>query len=383
MTAWFVYLVVNIIATILCYGTYCWVFHRGKAPREQRYFLLSAALLSAIVPLIHLPISLPASPVVQNITTPSGNQPEAHPAVCHVSLLLTALFIIYIIVVLCKGVCLLRHHRAIRRVLNTLPYRTRHGIRYHYNPDGTQSYAYGKDIMIGTHNLDAEAIRMIERHEESHVNHHHTLDLLIMNILGCLLWANPLIKVYASELRRVDDYIADADAVAHADIQAYAMLLYTQCKHSTRTTAPFTCDFKSNNLVCRITRLYARQQRRPFSLMTLLPIAVLVIALGSCTNTTTNLPQQDTSSVVSNRLSNDDSSALHSSALTIHVSPAASDSERVNPNDAASSHDSTFKLTITSEQPISSATEKTISTLITNIMSTTANFYSDSTKLSH
>ncbi len=50
----------------------------------------------------------------------------------------------------------------------------------------------------------------ILRHEEAHVSGWHTLDVLVLEVLGIFLWCSPMIYFYRASLKTVHEYLADA-----------------------------------------------------------------------------------------------------------------------------------------------------------------------------
>lgn len=68
----------------------------------------------------------------------------------------------------------------------------------------------------------------ILRHEMVHVQHKHTLDLLVFEILRIVMWFNPLVYLYQNRIIAVHEFIADAEATKHQDKQVYYQNLLAQ-----------------------------------------------------------------------------------------------------------------------------------------------------------
>jgi TonB family protein len=70
----------------------------------------------------------------------------------------------------------------------------------------------------------------IMRHELSHINHHHSWDILFAEVMMILQWFNPFIYLYKKELQSIHEYQADRDVVATGvDKKNYMMLILQQC----------------------------------------------------------------------------------------------------------------------------------------------------------
>ena len=70
----------------------------------------------------------------------------------------------------------------------------------------------------------------IMRHEMSHIDHHHSWDILFAEVMMILQWFNPFIYLYKKELQSIHEYQADRDVVATGvDKKNYMMLILQQC----------------------------------------------------------------------------------------------------------------------------------------------------------
>ena len=70
----------------------------------------------------------------------------------------------------------------------------------------------------------------IVRHEASHIRHHHSADILFVELMKVLQWFNPFIYLYKKELQSLHEYQADRDVVATGvDKRNYMMLILQQC----------------------------------------------------------------------------------------------------------------------------------------------------------
>lgn len=70
----------------------------------------------------------------------------------------------------------------------------------------------------------------IVRHEQSHIAHGHSWDILFAEVMIILQWFNPFIYKYKKELQSLHEYQADRDVVATGiDKRDYMMLILQQC----------------------------------------------------------------------------------------------------------------------------------------------------------
>lgn len=88
------------------------------------------------------------------------------------------------------------------------------------------SYSFFNYAFFPDENVNAEIVR----HEMSHIAHHHSADILFVELMMIIQWFNPFIYLYKRELQSLHEYMADRDVVATGiDKQNYMMLILQQC----------------------------------------------------------------------------------------------------------------------------------------------------------
>ena len=88
------------------------------------------------------------------------------------------------------------------------------------------SYSFFNYAFFPNENVSPEIVR----HEMSHIEHHHSIDILFVELMMILQWFNPFIYLYKRELQSLHEYMADRDVVATGiDKQNYMMLILQQC----------------------------------------------------------------------------------------------------------------------------------------------------------
>jgi TonB family protein len=88
----------------------------------------------------------------------------------------------------------------------------------------------------------------IHQHEDIHIRQYHTADVIYFELLGILLWCNPVIYLYQSSIRNIHEYLADEVAAYSAgDKESYAILLL--CKAFNVDQSVLTNSFFSKSLI--------------------------------------------------------------------------------------------------------------------------------------
>ena len=88
------------------------------------------------------------------------------------------------------------------------------------------SFSFFRYAFFPSEDVDSD----IMRHEMSHMEHHHSWDILFAEMMMILQWFNPFIYLYKKELQSIHEYQADRDVVATGvDKKNYMMLILQQC----------------------------------------------------------------------------------------------------------------------------------------------------------
>ena len=89
------------------------------------------------------------------------------------------------------------------------------------------AFSFGSCVVLsaahdGLSSADRELVLL---HEAAHVRQYHTHDLLLAELVGVLLWFNPLVKYLKTQLKDVHEYLADHAVARTADPRHYGRLL--------------------------------------------------------------------------------------------------------------------------------------------------------------
>jgi hypothetical protein len=89
-------------------------------------------------------------------------------------------------------------------------------------------FSFFKDIFWRNDiDLDEETGKQILQHEITHIRQKHSLDKLFMQLLMCFLLDESILIPIKKELYLIHEFIADEEAVKHADADAFAKMLLT------------------------------------------------------------------------------------------------------------------------------------------------------------
>ncbi len=288
------WMIISTLATGLFYALYLGLFRRDRWFELSRAYLFIIIGFCSLFPWFRLPASVmsstPATEFLMTVDSPEpyvvGSVPMEEP---ELSLKLDIIPSIYLGGVTLMLAILIIQLTAqavrIRRLRREYPvygwgngFAIPKGALLILVPDNTEPYSFFKNIIVGTRDLDEEEMRCILAHESVHVNRNHSLDIVCMRLICCVMWFNPFAWMMLHELRAVHEYQADA-AAADIDNKNYLRLLYRQ------TTGfgygHITNKFHSINIKKRIVMMNQKKTRfGAWKMLAVLPVAALLMMVG-------------------------------------------------------------------------------------------------------
>ena len=229
-------------AIALLWLAYRLLFSNSNRLKFNRFFLLTAMLFSLALPLIG-PLMGKSSPqmaalkqnllggVLLNEITVTGG-PMMLPEVVvesgsrpHFSL--WQIFAgIYLIGVGVMTLLFLFKLAKLIVLIARSPKRKMNGCTAVFTGRDQGSFSFMRYAIFPNENVDPD----IMRHEMSHIEHHHSWDILFAELMMILQWFNPFIYQYRKELQSIHEYQADRDVVSTGvDKKNYMMLILQQC----------------------------------------------------------------------------------------------------------------------------------------------------------
>ncbi|MCA6416719.1 MAG: TonB family protein [Cytophagales bacterium] len=143
------------------------------------------------------------------------------------------------------------------------------------------TFSFFQLILIGQANqLDEKEKEEILIHESIHIKKWHSLDILLVNMVGIVCWFNPIIKIYKKELVQLHEFEADARSVENKDVEMYCGLLAKVALQS--ADFPLANHFNNSLTLKRInmmkTMKHKIQNWKMAALMAIVPIFFFVAA---------------------------------------------------------------------------------------------------------
>ena len=149
--------------------------------------------------------------------------------------------------------------------------------------DSVRPFSWGRFIVLSDRDraVCGEAILL---HERAHVRMHHSADLLLTDLCGCLQWFNPAMWLLRRELRDIHEYEADEAVISSGiDAKSYQLLLIRKAVGGRWYS--IANSFNHSKLKNRITMMLRKKSSRWTGARVLLLLPLTALALGAFAET--------------------------------------------------------------------------------------------------
>lgn len=314
MSAFLIYILKVALLTAAFVLLYHILLRRDTFHRTARIVLVSSLFISYILPFcvitIHKPIALAENremEVVQTpVTVPAAQdnqqaQPALQPSQVQMQpqlqsvtttdanhrqidwIAITA--VIYALgVVILIALRLLSVQKVLRIIRRGQVSNEKDGCKIVISKDNVRPFSWMRSIVLPESQADLSWTSSVVRHEQSHVSHHHSAELLATDILSAFQWFNPAVWLLRHDLCCVQEFEADASVLESGlDKVEYEKSLLSIATGG--LSIPLVNGLGESYLRTRI-KMMNRKHSRKSSLLKLiyLPV-VLVVALSLMSNT--------------------------------------------------------------------------------------------------
>lgn len=255
---------------------------------RNRIFILLSVISALILPLITIqtnkPINIPVFGKVLSEIFVTGTQNENSSSFSNATTLLGSkwLSIIYFTGLIFFGFKLIIDFLELFFLINRKEIRGSHIIRFHgLNNAGFSAFGY---VFINSRLTSEEADEII-RHEQNHLSHHHSLDIVFVEFVKVFQWFNPVIHLFSRSLRAVHEYQADEECISlGTSVNNYQKLLMNQVFKSKIFT--ISNSFSNPSLIKKRMIMMTRRRSKSMAnlkLLMILPvITLLMLTFSTC-----------------------------------------------------------------------------------------------------
>ncbi len=236
------------------------------------YFILGIAL-SLIIPFISITKYVEA-PQTSQIIYSQNYQNLINAATTTPFNWLALLLKIYVIGIALSGIYFIYQIISLLKIINTKPTQHINNLKIIETTKNISPFSFFNYIVYNPAQFTKSEIKQLLKHEQTHILHKHSIDMLLAHLLVCFQWFNPFAWWYRKAINLNLEYIADKTAKHTIAPKNYAYLLL-------KTTVPnyqieIANNFYNSLLKKRIMMLHKNHSPRlkQFKLALILPLLV-------------------------------------------------------------------------------------------------------------
>ena len=207
------YIIQVILFQVLFVAVYDFFLSRETFFTKNRWYLLSTALLSFVLPFIKIPTIQKAVPLEYTILLPEIvlspqtviEQTNLYQSINYVQLIFWCGFVFFL------SFFLLKLTKLIRLIISN-EIQKKGSYKLVLLPKQTKAFSFFRFIFLGKDIAENQKEKIIE-HELVHSQQNHSADLLFFEFLKIVMWFNPMVWVYQHRISLIHEYISD-DVVA-------------------------------------------------------------------------------------------------------------------------------------------------------------------------
>ncbi|MEQ9217662.1 MAG: M56 family metallopeptidase [Cyclobacteriaceae bacterium] len=242
------------------YSIYFLLLRNDTGFTLKRIFILFSSISAFLIPLITIEFQSHSKyvEIPKQIITylPQSIEPAVH--VPNESSIWVILFSIWVI-----G-CLLMLFRLLISLIQTLSIvgkaKKSEDGSYLISNEDIQSFSFFKWIVLNKISTDQESLPIVLAHERVHSSQHHSIDILLFEVIKIIQWFNPIVWTYNHHLVRNLEYIADLEVVnIYLDKHKYQTVLIQGASIAYGNT--FNVGFSKEQLKNRITMMNQTDKR--------------------------------------------------------------------------------------------------------------------------
>jgi len=271
------------------WGIYRLFLQKETFYRFNRFFLLAGLIASLLLPLytIHYTVEIKAPEVpIHMISASEGISQSTEPTETGTgNSVLIKYFILSLPFIYASVLFIIMIVRTVgfSRLLKII-HRSKHKRYSNYtlieSSEFEGAFSFLRFIILPESLSDSEK-SIIVRHEETHIEQNHWVDLLLSNILNLMWWFNPVTRLYEKAIKNNHEYLADEEVLLQCGQADYQQTLVNQWLKV--SVFPMTNSFSYSNRLKRITMMkknISNPARKLFSLIAIPAIAVFLCAFA-------------------------------------------------------------------------------------------------------
>jgi TonB-dependent SusC/RagA subfamily outer membrane receptor len=261
--------------------TYYWLALRNKKFHYyNRFYLLTASVISLIVPLLNFdwfsieePVMYGSSEVLQFVLPKATTASTIDFGWMDFILIGSFIITMVLVILLCIQIFKIQ---ILKKKSEVTPM---DGFDFINTKEENAPFSFFNNLFWKeTISLQDEGGQQIFKHEITHIQQRHTWDRIYCQIVASIFWMNPINWIIQKELMTIHEFIADEEAVGNENVEIFAKMLL-QTHYGNHFLNP-THQFFYSSIKRRIIMLTTSKNIKYSYARRLMVLPILVIAVG-------------------------------------------------------------------------------------------------------
>jgi TonB family protein len=226
------HLLIATISSIVFYAIYCFFLRKESFHQFNRFYLLSALVISLLIPFARFSVPAGAksvsnlSEIITYIQLPEITIYAQTPSIWNISNIVWSIYLLGVLIFALLFLIKLIKIRSL--IVQSKKNREEKYVFVEYD-ENIAPFSFFKYIFINSNAYSQEDNESIVLHEQIHVRQRHSWDLIFMELMGIVFWFNPILLFYKRSLQVIHEYLADHRVLQQGiELGAYLNLLLRQ-----------------------------------------------------------------------------------------------------------------------------------------------------------
>jgi TonB-dependent SusC/RagA subfamily outer membrane receptor len=274
------YLLKTILVSSIFVSYYWLALRNNKFHYYNRFYLLSASVMSLIVPLLNFdwfsieePVMYGSSEVLQFVLPKATTASTIDFGWMDFILIGSFIITMVLVILLCIQIFKIQ---ILKKKSEVTPM---DGFDFINTKEENAPFSFFNNLFWKeTISLQDEGGQQIFKHEITHIQQRHTWDRIYCQIVASIFWMNPINWIIQKELMTIHEFIADEEAVGNENVEIFAKMLL-QTHYGNHFLNP-THQFFYSSIKRRIIMLTTSKSIKYSYARRLMVLPILVIAVG-------------------------------------------------------------------------------------------------------
>jgi TonB-dependent SusC/RagA subfamily outer membrane receptor len=274
------YLLKTILVSSIFISYYWLVLRNKKFHYYNRFYLLSASVMSLIVPLLNFdwfsieePVLYGSSEVLQFVLPKATSAATIDFGWMDFVLIGSFLITMVLVILLCIQIYKIQ---ILKKKSEVTPM---DGFDFINTKEENAPFSFFNNLFWKeTISLQDEGGQQIFKHEITHIQQKHTWDRIYCQIVASIFWMNPINWIIQKELMTIHEFIADEESVGNENVEIFAKMLL-QTHYGNHFLNP-THQFFYSSIKRRIIMLTTSRHIKYSYARRLMVLPILMIAVG-------------------------------------------------------------------------------------------------------